>query len=94
MGSVITVESSPGHDIGVVSLTGELVKIQMKKKNVSEDNPLKIYRLANQKDIEIVKKIYDARRENRIYLGNSELKIFLMAAGVLAFSGYVGYSGE
>ena len=58
MGSVITVESSPGHDIGVVSLTGELVKIQMKKKNVSEENPLKIYRLANQKDIEVWK---DAR---------------------------------
>lgn len=53
MGSVVTVESSPGHDIGVVSLTGELVKIQMKKKYVTEDNPLKIYRLANQKDIEI-----------------------------------------
>lgn len=53
MGSVVTVESSPGHDIGVVSLTGELVKIQMKKKFVTEDNPLKIYRLANQKDIEI-----------------------------------------
>jgi cell fate regulator YaaT (PSP1 superfamily) len=53
IGSVITVESSPGHDIGVVSLTGELVKIQMKKKNISEENPLKIYRLANQKDIEI-----------------------------------------
>lgn len=53
IGSVVTVESSPGHDIGVVSLTGELVKIQMKKKHFSEDNPLKIYRLANQKDIEI-----------------------------------------
>ncbi|WP_027375830.1 PSP1 domain-containing protein [Kaistella palustris] len=53
MGSVVTVESSPGHDIGVVSLTGELVKIQMKKKFVTEDNPLKIYRLANQKDIEV-----------------------------------------
>lgn len=53
IGSVITVESSPGHDIGVVSLTGELVKIQMKKKFVTEENPLKIYRLANQKDIEV-----------------------------------------
>ena len=53
IGSVVTVESSPGHDIGVVSLSGELVKIQMKKKYVSEENPLKIYRLANQKDIEV-----------------------------------------
>jgi Uncharacterized homolog of PSP1 len=53
IGSVVTVESSPGHDTGVVSLTGELVKIQMKKKNATEENPLKIYRLANQRDIEV-----------------------------------------
>ena len=53
IGSVVTVESSPGHDIGVVSLTGELVKIQMKKKKASEENPLKIYRIANQKDVEV-----------------------------------------
>ncbi|OBW41303.1 hypothetical protein AB670_02280 [Chryseobacterium sp. MOF25P] len=53
IGSVVTVESSPGHDVGVVSLTGELVKIQMKKKRASEENPLKIYRQANQKDIEV-----------------------------------------
>ena len=53
IGSIVTVESSPGHDIGVVSLTGELVKIQMKKKSFPEENPLKIYRLANQKDIEV-----------------------------------------
>ena len=32
IGSVVTVDASPGHDVGVVSLTGELVKIQMKKK--------------------------------------------------------------
>lgn len=53
IGSVITVESSPGHDVGVVSLTGELVKIQMKKKKFSEESALKIYRLANQKDLEV-----------------------------------------
>jgi len=53
IGSVVTVESSPGHDVGVVSLTGELVKIQMKKKRSSEESALKIYRLANQKDIEV-----------------------------------------
>jgi cell fate regulator YaaT (PSP1 superfamily) len=52
IGSIVTVESSPGHDVGVVSLTGELVKIQIKKKNYPKDEILKIYRLANQKDIE------------------------------------------
>lgn len=63
IGSIVTVESSPGHDIGVVSLTGELVKIQMKKKYVTEDNPLKIYRLANQKDIEVWQE-YRAKEES------------------------------
>ncbi|WP_370900875.1 PSP1 domain-containing protein [Chryseobacterium gossypii] len=53
IGSVVTVESSPGHDVGVVSLTGELVKIQMKKKKFSEESALKIYRQSNQKDIEV-----------------------------------------
>ncbi|MCL1679644.1 hypothetical protein M2T92_11450 [Elizabethkingia miricola] len=53
IGSVVTVESSPGHDIGVVSLTGELVKIQMKKKKTSEDQALKVYRVASTKDVEI-----------------------------------------
>ena len=53
IGSVVTVESSPGHDVGVVSLTGELVKIQMKKKKFSEESVQKIYRLANQKDLEV-----------------------------------------
>ena len=49
IGSVITVESNPGHDIGVVSLTGELVKIQMKKKTSSEEQLSKIYRILAQK---------------------------------------------
>ncbi len=60
IGSVVTVESNPGHDIGVVSLTGELVKIQMKKKHFSEDAVLKIYRVATQKDVEIWQ---DARKK-------------------------------
>lgn len=53
LGSVVTVESNPGHDIGVVSLTGELVKIQMKKKNFNEELSPKIYRISTQKDVEI-----------------------------------------
>jgi len=36
-----------------VSLTGELVKIQMKKKKFAEDQALKIYRVSNQKDVEV-----------------------------------------
>lgn len=53
IGSIVTVEASPGHDVGVVSLTGELVKVQMKRKKFSDENALKIYRVANQKDVEV-----------------------------------------
>jgi len=55
MGEVVAVEGSPGHDIGTVSLTGELVRIQMKKKKVAIDSEevKKIYRKASQRDIEI-----------------------------------------
>jgi cell fate regulator YaaT (PSP1 superfamily) len=53
MGDVVAVESSPGHDIGVVSLTGELVRIQMRKKDVKDNYEIKkIYRKAKQEDIE------------------------------------------
>ncbi len=54
MGDVVAVESSSGHDIGTVSLGGELVKVQLKKKNIDPDSEevLKIYRKASQKDID------------------------------------------
>ncbi len=55
MGDVVATEASPGHDVGMVSLTGELVRIQMKKKKVAQDSEevLKIYRKATQKDIDV-----------------------------------------
>ena len=54
VGDVVAVEASPGHDIGVVSITGELVRLQMKKRGVSADNLeiKKIYRKAKQQDID------------------------------------------
>ncbi len=53
-GDVVAVEASPGHDIGIVSLAGELVINQMKKDGVSPKNVdfKKIYRKAKQADIE------------------------------------------
>jgi len=53
-GDVVAVESSPGHDIGIVSLIGDLVYEQMKKHNVSPQNSdiKKIYRKAKPADIE------------------------------------------
>ena len=65
IGEAIAVEASPGHDIGVVSLIGELVRVQMKKKNTKEDDPtlLKVYRKATQRDVDIWKMARDREWE-------------------------------
>ena len=52
VGDVVAVESSPGHDIGTVSLIGELVRIQVQKKSIKTNDILKIYRKARQSDID------------------------------------------
>ncbi|ADF50453.1 MAG: hypothetical protein CMP12_15040 [Zunongwangia sp.] len=77
MGDVVATEASPGHDVGMVSLTGELVRIQMKKKKVTPDSEevLKIYRKATQKDIEVWE---EARaREEKIKTRAREIAIRL-----------------
>ncbi|MFI2741770.1 stage 0 sporulation family protein [Zhouia sp. PK063] len=55
MGDVVATEAAPGHDVGVVTLTGELVKVQMKKKGAdyTDENLPKVYRKATEKDLEI-----------------------------------------
>jgi len=53
IGDPVVVEVPNGHHVGYVSLTGELVRLQMKKKNVADDENIKsIYRVASQKDVE------------------------------------------
>jgi cell fate regulator YaaT (PSP1 superfamily) len=56
-GELISVEGVSGFDVGEVSLTGEIVRLQMKKRGVKEDNPemKKILRLATDRDIDIMK---------------------------------------
>ncbi len=55
IGDIVATQAESGHDIGMVTLTGELVRVQMKRKKVRIDAPerLKIYRKASQKDIDI-----------------------------------------
>ena len=55
IGDIVATQASSGHDIGMVTLTGELVRVQMKRKKVKQDTEetLKIYRKASQKDIDI-----------------------------------------
>lgn len=52
-GDMVAVEASPGHDIGVVTLTGQLVPLQMKKANLKPGTEIKrIYRKARPVDLE------------------------------------------
>lgn len=83
MGEVVAVEGSPGHDIGTVSLTGELVRIQLKKKGIALDSEeiKKIYRKATQKDIEVWQRAREreteTQRRGREILGRLGLKMKL-----------------
>ena len=53
IGDMVAVEASPGHDIGVVTLTGQLVPLQMKKANLKPGTEIRrIYRKARPVDLE------------------------------------------
>ena len=54
VGDVVAVEGNPGHDIGEVSMVGELVRFQLRKKNVVETAAeiKALYRIAKQTDID------------------------------------------
>jgi cell fate regulator YaaT (PSP1 superfamily) len=83
IGDIISVEGNPGHDIGTVSLTGELIKVQMKKKGIATDSEdiKKIYRKATQKDIDIWKtarnKEFTTQQRGREIIGRLGLKMKL-----------------
>jgi len=52
-GDAVIVEAATGHHLGHISMQGELVRLQMQKKKVANDDEIKkIYRLATQKDLE------------------------------------------
>ena len=52
-GDIVAVEGNPGHDIGIVTLTGTLAALQVKKANLKSEEEIKrVYRLAKEGDIE------------------------------------------
>jgi cell fate regulator YaaT (PSP1 superfamily) len=77
IGDIVATQATSGHDIGMVTLTGELVRIQMKRKKEDftvEDFP-KVYRKATQRDIDIWQKCRD--REEEIKKRSREMAIIL-----------------
>jgi len=76
IGDLVATQAKSGHDIGMVTLTGELVRIQMKKKKVANDDQLpKVYRKATQKDIDKWQKCRD--KEDEIKKRSREMAILL-----------------
>lgn len=77
IGDVVATEASSGHDIGQVTLTGELVRVQLKKKRIKEtlEELPKIYRKAGQRDIDVWQKARN--REEAIKKESREIAIRL-----------------
>ena len=83
IGDIVAVETSPGHDIGVITLMGELVKIQMKKKVISigSEEIKQIYRKASQNDIDkwilVREKEPEVQKKSRLIISRLGLKMKL-----------------
>jgi len=82
-GEAVAVESAIGHDIGTISLSGELVKVQLQKHKIALDSDVikNIYRKATQKDIDIWQKAKEkesnTQREARLIISKLKLKMKL-----------------
>ena len=89
-GDIVAVEASPGHDIGVVTLTGRLVKLQLKKANLkSADEIKRVFRFAKQVDMD---KYFEAKsREHATMIQSRQIAKDL---GLQMKIGDVEYQGD
>ena len=89
-GDIVAVEANPGHDIGVVTLTGRLVTMQLKKVNLkSSDDIKRVYRMTRQVDME---KFREAKaREHETMIESREIAKGL---GLKMKIGDVEYQGD
>lgn len=89
-GDIVAVEANPGHDIGVVTLTGRLVKLQIKKANLkSTDDIKRIYRIARPMDME---KYQEAKRREHSTM--IESRQIAKGLGLQMKIGDVEYQGD
>jgi len=89
-GDIVAVEANPGHDIGVVTLTGRLVKLQIKKANLkSADDIKRIYRIARPVDME---KYHEAKKREHATM--IESRQIAKGLGLKMKIGDVEYQGD
>ncbi len=79
IGEVVSTEATSGYDVGAVTLTGELVKVQMKKKKVRPKSAevLKIYRKSSQRDIDIWQKARDREEQMKVHAREIAIRLQL-----------------
>ena len=97
-GDIVAVEASPGHDIGVVTLTGRLVPLQMRKANLKPDVEIKrIYRKVKPVDMEKYEeakaKEHDTMIRSRQIALNLNLNIEMKQIGARQEAGRIGGIG-
>ncbi len=89
-GDIVAVEASPGHDIGIVTLTGRLVALQLKKSPQKEGEELrKVYRIARDADLEKYKEAKALEHATMI-----ESRQIAKALGLAMKIGDVEYQGD
>lgn len=89
-GDTVVVDANPGYDIGHITLSGELVRLQMKKKRVPKDREFNsLVRVANTRDLE---KLTDARSREKNALVRS--RAISRSLGLEMKVGDVEYQGD
>lgn len=89
-GDIVAVEASPGHDIGIVTIAGEVVDLQLKKKKIDPaiTEFKKVYRKAKVTDIE--KWIAAVDLEEQTMFGSRETALRLKLAMKISDVEYQG----
>ena len=89
-GDNVVVESGTGYDIGVVTLSGELVRLQMRKKKIKKDTIFgKVIRRANHRDME---KLSEARAKEKVTM--KQARIIARTLGLDMKIGDVEFQGD
>lgn len=89
-GDMVVVETASGYDIGRISLSGELVRLQMKKKAVSEGRVIhKVIRKANERDLEKLQEARELEKETMV-----RARVIARTLGLDMKLGDVEYQGD
>lgn len=89
-GDHVVVETANGYDIGAISLSGDLVRLQMKKKSVTEDSVIhSVLRKANQRDLEKLQEARDLEVSTMV-----KARVIARTLGLEMKIGDVEYQGD